>query len=79
MVRMTIAVMITALFALSGNALAQKYPVETVRIIVPQLPGDACDTLARLSGHKTSERLGQPYVVDNHPGVAENLALSTIF
>jgi len=58
MVRMTIAVMITVLFALSGNALAQKYPVKTVRIIVPQLPGGACDTPARLSGHKMSERLG---------------------
>jgi tripartite-type tricarboxylate transporter receptor subunit TctC len=60
----------------SGQAVAQKYPVKTVRIIVPQLPGDACDTLARLLGHKMSERLGQQFVIDNRPGASGTIGLA---
>lgn len=54
----------------------QKYPVKTVRIIVPQLPGDACDTFGRLLGHKMSERLGQQFVVDNRPGASGSIGLA---
>jgi tripartite-type tricarboxylate transporter receptor subunit TctC len=59
----------------SGAALAQKYPTKAVRIIVPQLPGDTCDTLARLLGQKVSERLGQQFVVDNRPGASGTIGL----
>ena len=55
---------------------AQKYPVKTVRIFVPQLPGDACDTFGRLLGAKMSERLGQPFVVDNRPGASGSIGLA---
>lgn len=63
-------------FCVVGAALAQKYPAKTVRVIVPQLPGDSCDTLARLLGQKMGERLGQQFVVDNRPGASGTIGLA---
>jgi len=57
---------------------AQSYPTKSVRFIVPQLPGDACDTLARLIGQKMSERLGQPFTVDNRPGAGGTIGLALV-
>jgi tripartite-type tricarboxylate transporter receptor subunit TctC len=54
------------LFAL--QAAAQSYPVKPVRMIVPYPPGGGNDTLGRLFAAKLSERLGQPFVVENRPG-----------
>jgi len=67
---------LAALLLLPWNALAQAYPVKNVRVIVPQLPGDACDILARLIGHKMSERLGQQFVADNRPGASGTIGLA---
>lgn len=56
-------------------ALAQNYPLRPVRVIVPQLPGDSCDTFARLLGHHMGERLGQQFVADNRPGASGTIGL----
>jgi tripartite-type tricarboxylate transporter receptor subunit TctC len=66
---------LVACICLGGTALAQKYPVKSVRIIVPQLPGDSCDTFARLVGQKMGESLGQQFVVDNRPGAGGTIGL----
>ncbi|MCC7485965.1 MAG: tripartite tricarboxylate transporter substrate binding protein [Burkholderiales bacterium] len=60
----------------SAAVLAQKYPAKSVRIIVPQLPGDSCDTFARLIGHRMGERLGQQFVADNRPGASGTIGLA---
>ena len=60
---------------LTGAALAQKYPTRAVRIIVPQQPGDPCDTFGRLLGGYAAERLGQQFVVDNRPGAGGRIGL----
>jgi tripartite-type tricarboxylate transporter receptor subunit TctC len=60
----------------TGAALAQSYPNRAIRIIVPQLPGDSCDTMSRLVGQKMSERLGQQVVVDNRPGASGSIGLA---
>jgi tripartite-type tricarboxylate transporter receptor subunit TctC len=61
--------------ALAGAASAQKYPTRPIRFIVPQLPGDTCDTLARVLGLKMAERLGQQFIIDNRPGAGGTIGL----
>jgi tripartite-type tricarboxylate transporter receptor subunit TctC len=57
---------LTAL-ALAGAAWGQAYPVRTVRIIVPAGTGGP-DVVARITAAKLTERMGQTFVVENHPG-----------
>ena len=77
MIALRLLIAFAALAATVPAAWAQqKYPVKTVRIIVPQLAGDACDTFGRLLGQKMSERLGHQFVVDNRPGASGSIGLS---
>jgi tripartite-type tricarboxylate transporter receptor subunit TctC len=57
---------LTAL-ALAGAAWGQAFPTRTVRIIVPAGPGGP-DVVARIMAAKLTERMGQSFVVENHPG-----------
>src|SRR5262245_36757130 len=59
-------------------ASAQAYPSRPVRIIVGFPGGSASDTTARLIGQSLSERLGQPFVIENRPGAASNLAAEAV-
>jgi tripartite-type tricarboxylate transporter receptor subunit TctC len=59
-------------------ARAQAYPARPVRIIVGFPGGSASDTTARLIGQSLSERLGQPFVVENRPGAASNIAAEAV-
>jgi tripartite-type tricarboxylate transporter receptor subunit TctC len=68
----------TALPAVSRFASAQAYPTRPVRIIVGQAAGSGSDIAARLLGQRLSERLGQPFVVENRPGAAGNLATEAV-
>ena len=66
----------TALPALSRVASALDYPTRPVRIVVGFPAGGGQDILARLIGQQMSERFGQPFIVENKPGAATNLAIS---
>ena len=57
-----------ALLTLPRFAWAEAYPTRPVRIIVPFPAGQATDTIARLMGQSLSERLGQPFVIENRTG-----------
>jgi tripartite-type tricarboxylate transporter receptor subunit TctC len=63
-----------ALTAVSCFAWAQNYPTRPVRIIIGFPPGGGLDITARLIGQWLSERLGQPFVIENRPGAATNIA-----
>ncbi len=49
-------------------ALAETYPARPVHLISSFAAGGPNDLLARLIGQWLSERLGEPFVIDNHPG-----------
>jgi tripartite-type tricarboxylate transporter receptor subunit TctC len=67
-----------ALPAVSRIAWAQAYPARPVRLIVPIAAGGSQDILARLVGQWLSERLGQPFVIDNRPGGGGNIGTEAV-
>ena len=67
-----------ALPAVSRIARAQTYPSRSVRVIVGQAPGSGSDIAARLIGQWLSDRLGQPFVVENRPGAGGNIATEAV-
>jgi tripartite-type tricarboxylate transporter receptor subunit TctC len=72
-----LAVAISA-FASIGKAAALDYPTRPVRWVVGFAPGGANDILARLIGQRLSERLGQPFVIENKPGAGGNIGAETV-
>lgn len=75
---------ISALFMLASSlfcsqqAMAQAWPAKPIRIVVPYAAGGAVDTVARLTGQRLAERLGQPVIVDNKPGASANIGMDAV-
>jgi tripartite-type tricarboxylate transporter receptor subunit TctC len=59
-------------------ARAQAYPSRPVRIVVGYAPGGGQDILARLIGQWLSDRLGQPFIIENRPGSGATIATETV-
>ena len=66
------------LAALPSPARSQAYPARPVRFIVGFPVGGPNDILARLMGEWLSQRLGQPFVVENRPGASGNIATEAV-
>ena len=59
----------TALLALMwGTAIAQTYPMQPIRLVVPFPPGGGVDSMGRIAAQKLAEHLGRQVVVDNRGG-----------
>src|SRR5215475_1889620 len=67
-----------ALPALPHLARAQSWPARTVRIVVGFTAGGSTDIGARLIGQWLQDRLGQPFVIENRPGAATNIATESV-
>jgi tripartite-type tricarboxylate transporter receptor subunit TctC len=68
------ATAVATLAALSRMAAAESYPTRPVHLVVEVVPGGSPDIIGRLIAQWLSERLGQPFVVDNRSGAAGNIA-----
>ena len=69
---------VAAFPALSRTTLAQAYPTRPVRLVVGFPAGGGTDTIARLLGQALSERLGQPFVIENRPGAGTNIGTEAV-
>jgi tripartite-type tricarboxylate transporter receptor subunit TctC len=59
-------------------AIAESYPTRPVRLIVGYSPGGAPDVLARLLAQWLTERLGQPFIIENRTGGSGNIATEAV-
>ncbi|MBC5782358.1 receptor [Ramlibacter sp. USB13] len=74
------------LIALAAGALliapalshAQAWPAKPIRILVGSPPGGPSDITTRVFGEQLSQRLKQPVVVENRPGVGNSLAAGVV-
>jgi tripartite-type tricarboxylate transporter receptor subunit TctC len=57
---------------------AQAYPTRPVRLTVSVPAGGSPDIVGRLIGQWLSERLGQPFVVENRPGASANIGTEAV-
>jgi len=68
---------LSALVACALHAQAQ-YPTKPIRLIVPYAAGGAADITARVVGHKMSEGLGVPVIIENRGGANGNIGTDVV-
>lgn len=69
----------TLTFGLTGSpALAQAYPTQVVKIVVPFTAGGGADLTARLMAEQLGPRLGQSVIVENRPGASAGLGALSV-
>ena len=66
------------LLAVAAASAAAQYPDRPIRFIVPQAPGSATDTVARILAPEMARQLGQPMVVENRPGGALTVGIDAV-
>ena len=72
------AAAISLAFALAASAQAQNYPARPVTLVAPYAAGGGADLVARLLAQKLSDRLGQPFVVENRLGAGGVIAAASV-
>ncbi len=80
MIRLARFVLLVLLFGLTGigSALAADYPTRAVKWIVPYPPGGTTDVLARIVAQWLTEKMGQPFLVENKPGAGNNIGVEAV-
>jgi tripartite-type tricarboxylate transporter receptor subunit TctC len=59
---------VAAALSATAGAATQEYPNRPIRMLVPNAPGSAVDTLSRIVGTRLSDVIGQQVVIDNRAG-----------
>jgi tripartite-type tricarboxylate transporter receptor subunit TctC len=75
---MRLAAVAAALPLGAHGAFGQVYPSRSVRVVVPVAAGGATDILGRLLVQWLTQRMGQPFVVENRPGAGGNIGTETV-
>jgi tripartite-type tricarboxylate transporter receptor subunit TctC len=63
---------------LSTGALAQNYPTQPIRILLPYGAGGVADITARVVAQKLSQQLGQQVLIDNRPSAGQIVATEAV-
>ena len=71
-------VLILGLYA-AGTAVAQEYPTQPIKIVVPVTAGGAPDLVARVVADRLTSNLHQPVIVENKPGAGERIGAEYVF
>jgi tripartite-type tricarboxylate transporter receptor subunit TctC len=66
------------LLASASVAQTPDYPNRPVKLVAPFAPGGPVDVVARVLAPKLSERLGQQFYVENHPGGSGNIGTALV-
>ncbi|MBE9605674.1 tripartite tricarboxylate transporter substrate binding protein [Acetobacteraceae bacterium H6797] len=62
----------------AGGAMAQSFPSQPIKLVVPFSPGGAVDIVGRLVGQGMGSRLGQSVVVENRTGASGAIGAQTV-
>jgi len=62
----------------AGPAHAADYPTRPVKWVVPYPPAGTTDVLARIVAQWLTEKMGQPFVIENKPGAGNNLGVESV-
>jgi tripartite-type tricarboxylate transporter receptor subunit TctC len=76
-IRALFAAAVAAVVPLSASV-AQGFPSQQVRIVVPYTPGGPADVLARAMAEQLAKKWGQTVIIDNKPGANEMLAAQEV-
>jgi tripartite-type tricarboxylate transporter receptor subunit TctC len=73
-----LALSLLAALAGAGPVFAVDYPVRPVKWIVPYPPAGTTDVLARIIAVWLTEKMGQPFVIENKPGAGNNIGVEAV-
>lgn len=73
-----VSISVICLGPIAALAADAAYPQRPIRLIIPQSPGGASDTVGRTVAQKLGERLGQQIVADNRPGATGNIGAELV-
>jgi tripartite-type tricarboxylate transporter receptor subunit TctC len=68
---------VSAILAASPRLAHAAYPTAPIRLVIP-FPGGSGEVVARLVGNTLSTYLGQPVVIESHPGAGGNVAANFV-
>ena len=74
----SLALIVGAMAPSAAHAQGPNYPTRPIRLIVPQAPGSASDTVARIVATELTRLIGQQVVVDNRPGGALTIGIDMV-